>query len=103
MDAQDFHQLQQIAEAEMQEKMQESTSGSDDDSFANEELDQEIELLESDPNPAEILPSKTRGKKIDFKAAELRMAEEIKASNSKHGLDPMEIEEADEEYIVPEE
>eukprot|EP00835_Amoeboradix_gromovi_P003102 NODE_193_length_15440_cov_0.478587.p10 type:complete len:106 gc:universal NODE_193_length_15440_cov_0.478587:10071-10388(+) len=105
MDGQDLQRLQHIAEVEMQEKLQETTSESEDGSVESMTiLQEEIEMLETDPQgKPEILTTKTRGKKIDFKLAEQRMSEEINLFNSKNNLDPMEVEDEDEEYVAAEE
>ena len=88
------------AEADMSNHMMESTSCSDDEDLNADDLQNEVEMLTTDPEgPAEILPSKTRGKIIDFKLAEQKMNDEIKAHNAKSGLDPMEIEDVDDEYV----
>ena len=103
-DAQDLQRLQQIAEAQMAEKMQDSTSGSDEDSYIADDLQQEVDMLATDPQgKAEILSSKTRGKVIDFKRAEQLMNDEIKLFNSKHNIDAMEVEDDEDDYIEPEE
>eukprot|EP00834_Sanchytrium_tribonematis_P003322 NODE_124_length_17341_cov_0.560028.p14 type:complete len:105 gc:universal NODE_124_length_17341_cov_0.560028:378-692(+) len=99
-DAQDLQQLQHIAENQL-EAYEDSMASSSDDSFEGEELQNELDLLETDPERPEILPRKTRGKKIDFKLAEAQMQEEIKAFNEKNGVDPMEVEIEDEEYTEP--